>query len=91
MSDEQSFPKKGQGQKGGPWTYGHPWASNPGYWGPPEPWRMPYYGPYGPMWGTPPMVPPPNFNYGYQGNQAPSTSQGKQKRIQLQLNLRRER
>jgi len=69
----------GRGQKGDPWTYGHPWASNPGYWGPLEPWRMPYYGPYGPMWGTPPMVPPPNVNYHYQGNQASSASQGKQK------------
>ncbi len=40
---------------------------------------MPCYGPYGPMSGTPPMVPPPNFNYNYQGNQALSASQGKQK------------
>jgi hypothetical protein len=40
---------------------------------------MPYYRSYGPMWGTPPMVPRPNFNYNYQGNQAPSASQGKQK------------
>jgi len=31
------------------------------------------------MWGTPPRVPPPNFNYNYQGNQALSASQGKQK------------
>ncbi len=40
---------------------------------------MPYYGAYGPMWGVPPMGPPPQVNYGYQGNQAFSASQGKQK------------
>jgi hypothetical protein len=40
---------------------------------------MPYYGAYGPMWGAPPMAPPPQVQYGYQGNQAFSTSQGKQK------------
>jgi hypothetical protein len=40
---------------------------------------MPYYRPYGPMCGTPPMVPPPNYNYGQKGNQALSASQGKQK------------
>ena len=40
---------------------------------------MPYYGAYGPMWGAPPMAPPPQVNYGYQGNQAFSASQGKQK------------
>ncbi len=79
MSDQQSNPQMGQGQKGGPWTYRCPWASLPGYWGPPEPWRMPYYGAYGPTWGAPPMVPPPQVNYGYQGNQAFSASQVKQK------------
>jgi hypothetical protein len=32
------------------------------------------------------MVPPPNFNYGYQGNLAPSASQGKQKTPALSKN-----
>jgi hypothetical protein len=40
---------------------------------------MPYYWAYGPMWGAPPMAPPPQVQYGYQGNQAYSASQGKQK------------
>jgi hypothetical protein len=40
---------------------------------------MPHYGPYGPMWGTPPMVPPPHVSYNYQGNQALGASQGQQK------------
>jgi hypothetical protein len=79
MSDQQSNLQMGQGQKGGPWTNRCPWVSNPGYWGPPEPWRMPYYGAYGRMCGAPPMAPPPQVNYGYQGNQAFSASQGKQK------------
>jgi hypothetical protein len=40
---------------------------------------MPYYEPYGPMWGIPSMVPPPNYNYQIdRGNQAQGTSQGKQ-------------
>jgi hypothetical protein len=92
MSDQQSNPQKGRGQKGGPWTYGHPWASNPGYWGPLESWRMPYYGPYGPMWGTPPIAPPPYVNYSYQGNQARNASQGMlHRRNQLRLILKRER
>jgi len=79
MSDQQSHPQKGRGQKSGPWTYGRPWATNPAYWGPPEPWRMPYYGPYGPVWGAPPMAPPPQVQYNYQGNQAISASQGQPK------------
>jgi len=37
---------------------------------------MPYYGPYGPMWGNPPMAPPPQVQYNNQGNQAISASQG---------------
>ncbi len=40
---------------------------------------MPYYGPYGPVWGAPPMAPPPQVQYGYQGNQAISASQGQPK------------
>ena len=79
MSDQQSHPQQGRGQKSGPWAYGHPWAPNPGYWGPPEPWRMPYYGPYGPMWGAPPVAPPPQVQCNHQGNQACSTSQGQPK------------
>jgi hypothetical protein len=79
MSDQQSHLQMGRGQKGGPWTYGHLWATNPGYWGPQEIWRMPYYGPYGPMWGAPPMAPPPQVQYVYQGNQACSASQGQPK------------
>ena len=78
MSDQLSSLQKGRGQNGGPWTYGSLWAPNPVYWDPPE-WRVPYYGPYGPMWGTPPMVPPPNYNYQLnQANQAQRASQGKQ-------------
>jgi hypothetical protein len=33
----------------------------------------------GPMWGAPPKAPPPQVQYGYQGNQAFNASQGKQK------------
>ena len=40
---------------------------------------MPYYGPYGPVWGAPPMAPPPQVQYNYQGNQAISASQGQPK------------
>jgi hypothetical protein len=76
MSDQPSSSRRGEAKKGGPWTYGHLWAPNPGYWGPPEPWRVPNYGSNGPMWGTPPMVPP--LNYNYQLNQAQNASQGKQ-------------
>jgi hypothetical protein len=78
MSDQPSTPQEGQGQKSSQLTFRHPWASKPGYWGPPEPWRAPTYGPYGPVVGAPPMAPPPNFNYFYQGNQAQITNQGNQ-------------
>jgi hypothetical protein len=78
MSDQQSNPQ-GRGHQSGPWTFGRPWAPNPGYWGPPEPWRMPYYGPYCPTWGAPPMAPPPQVQYEQQGNQAFGANGGKQK------------
>jgi hypothetical protein len=61
------------------------WASvgfKPRYWGPPEPWS------HGAllwalwsMWCAPPIVLPPISNFVYQGNQAPSASQGKQKKL----------
>ena len=78
MSDQQSSPQEGPGSRRKPWTYGRPWTYHPGYWGPTEPWKAPYYEPYGPQWGLPPRVPPPNYNYQYyQGNQAQSASHGK--------------
>jgi len=78
MSDQQSSPQEGPGSRRKPWTYGRPWTYHPGYWGPTEPWKAPYYEPYGPQWGPPPRVPPPNYNYQYyQGNQAQSASHGK--------------
>ena len=77
MSDQQSSPQEGPGSRRKPWTYGHPWTYHPGYWGPTETWKEPYYEPYGPQWGPPPRGPPPNYNYYYQGNQAQSASHGK--------------
>ena len=78
MSDQQSSPQEGPGSRRKPWTYGRPWTYHPGYWGPTEPWKAPYYEPYGPQWGPPPRVPPPNYNYQYyQGNQAQSANHGK--------------
>jgi hypothetical protein len=80
MSDQQSLCKRGQDQGKKPWTYGRPWTYLPGYWGPPDPWRGPFYEPYSPPWGSPPRVPPPNYNNQIdRGNQAPSTSEGKPK------------
>jgi hypothetical protein len=40
---------------------------------------MPYYGPYGPVWGASPMAPPLQVQYDYQGNQACSANQGQPK------------
>ncbi len=74
MSDQQSSPQEGPGSRRKPWTYGRPWTYHPGYWGPTEPWKAPYYEPYGPQWGPPPRVPPPNYNYQYyQGNHIQTT------------------
>ncbi len=40
---------------------------------------MPFYGPYGPVWGAPPMAPPPQVQYDYQGNQANGANHGQPK------------
>ena len=80
MSDQQSSLQEGPGSRLKPWTYGRPWSYHPGYLGPPAPWGNPYYEPYGPTWGPPPRVPPPNYNYqNIQGNQTQSASHGKPK------------
>jgi hypothetical protein len=63
MSDSLSTLQEVRGHKRRPWTYGTPWASHAAYWGPPEPWRSPYYGPYGLAWRAPPVEPAPNYNY----------------------------